>query len=164
MSDTNRVEELPSWAQDLISKLRNEAADARIKNRDAVEAAVKAEGERLAREHADKLTSLEAKLTAAENVASGEQKLLNQLKGAIKAGVPASNLLSVAPRLVGNSEDEYAEDAKSVAQGFGVTFDDKQRQRPIDPSQGRGADKTGDPSEGDVFADFLGLSLGWKDN
>jgi len=128
-TEPTTVEQLPEFARNLITGLRQENAKHRTSKTEAVEAA-KLEAQ----------TAFEAQLAASntEHEATkgelGTSKLeLAKLQAAINSGIPTDKLLTFASRLVGSTEEELKADAEEAKKLYGVTSDSA-----VDPSQGRG--------------------------
>lgn len=141
VNEPTTVEQLPEFARNLITGLRQENAKHRTSKTEAVEAA-KLEAQ----------TAFEAQLAASntEHEATkgelGNTKLeLAKLTAAINAGIPSDKLLTFASRLNGSTEEELKADAEEAKKLYGVTSDSA-----VDPSQGRG----GVNSAGNPETDF----------
>lgn len=136
VSTPTTVEQLPEFARNLITNLRQENAKHRTSKTEAVEAA-KLEAQ----------TDFETKLSESTNAHEatkgelGQTKLeLAKLTAAINAGVPVDKLLTFASRLNGSTEEELKADAEEAKKLYGVTSDS-----PVDPSAGQGSNG-GDPN------------------
>ncbi|MBM7771971.1 hypothetical protein JOD54_002175 [Actinokineospora baliensis] len=124
-SATN-VNDLPEWARNELSSVRQEAATRRVELR-AKEADATAALNRVT-----ELTTANADLEA-QLVASSAELL--RLRIALESGVPGDKAADFAARLKGSTEDELRVDAESAKSLFGAsTFSAPA----IDPSQGRG--------------------------
>jgi hypothetical protein len=143
-SNVNSVDQLPKWAQDELSRARNDAAKyrERLKNAKAeveseVRGAVEADLKRVNDENA------ELKLQV------GDASLAHtKLSVALEVGVPGEQAVAFAERLRGSTSEELKADAETVKATFGVGSG-----RVHDTSAGLGNTTKSSPS--DVFAQFV---------
>lgn len=148
-SDVKSAADLPKWAQDELSRARNEAAGYRTKLRDA----------ETARNDLQKQYDAEtAKVTGLTTDLSDAKLFGLKLDAALEVGVPGEHLKAFADRLRGDSADELKKDAETVKQTFGVGT--ATGGRAPDRSAGLGNDKPSTPD--DLMASFVGGKLGWN--
>ena len=98
--------ELPSWAQDYIASLRQEAADNRVKKNQLQSELTAAN---------NSLATLQTEKAAAETASTAAQQEARKLLIALEAGIPGDKAVSYAPRLVGTTDDELKADAQKLA-------------------------------------------------
>lgn len=147
-----KVSELPQWAQDELSRARNDAASYRARLKDAkseVETEVRKEYEGKLTEAQNKTTELQTKLTDSELLGL-------KLDAAIELGVPGESLKVFASRVQGGTPDEIKTDAEALFKAFNVSGPT----RATDRSAGLGNDQTTTPD--DALGDFVSRSLGWS--
>jgi hypothetical protein len=124
--EPNSVDELPEWAQKLISDVRAEAAKHRTEKTSAAEQARQAaldEAAAKAKELSDAKTALESELSATKLAALKERV-------ALQAGVPVEKAADFADLLKGETEEELTAYAEKVRDLAGI------RPLAIDPTQG----------------------------
>lgn len=122
----NSVDELPDWAQKLISDVRAEAAKHRTEKTSAIEAAkleAMEAAEAKAKELSDAKTALEGELSATKLAALKERI-------ALQTGVPVEKAADFADLLKGETEEELTAYAEKVRDLAGI------RPLAIDPTQG----------------------------
>lgn len=148
------VSDLPQWAQDKISELRNEAAGHRTRANEARDRA-KAE---LESEFKAKLDALEAR--NAEVVAENNDYHAKNLRieAAIAAGVPTEHVAAFAERLRGSTPDEVKADAESAKALFGLGGGAATPPAAVDPSQGHGEEGPA-PDAATIFGQFIDSQL-----
>lgn len=147
-AEVTTVEQLPEFAQKLITQLRQENANARVKANEKAETA-----------KLETKQEFEAAL-AESNTAHDATKVqldvanlnLAKLNAAIEAGVPTDKLLAVASRLNGTNAEELKADVE-VVKGLFSIGEPAPRTPAVDPSQGKGTETTGAPQ--DEFSSFL---------
>jgi hypothetical protein len=130
LSKLDSVEKLPKWAQDELSRARNDAATYRTRLRDAkseVEAEVRAEIQNEVKGLNDKVADLEMKLS------DSDLKSL-KLETALEVGVPGEHLKTFADRLRGTTAEELKADAEEAKKLFGLGNETKA----TDPTAGLG--------------------------
>ena len=145
------VSELPEWAQNELSRARNDAASYRTKLRETETA--RDNFEKTLNEETTKVTALQTEV---------DDLKLNSAKFdvALEAfDVKGDQVKAFADRLRGNTPDELKADAKSVLETFGIA-PGKTTSRATDRSAGLGNDKP--PTGESAFADAVANSLGWK--
>lgn len=123
-ADPTRVEDLPQWAQKLITDTRSEAAKHRTEKNSAVEQAkteAKTEAEAAV---AKQLLELSEKHTTVSND-------LLKIQAAVEAEVPVSQLLDFASLLQGTTAEEIKASAEKAKRLLGGT-----KSPAVDPSQG----------------------------
>lgn len=145
--EAKSVSELPKWAQEELSRARNDAASYRTKLRET-EAARDGLQSTLDTE-TSKVKNLEVEL--------GDLKLGGtKLDVALEAyGVEKDKVKAFADRLRGSTPEELAADGKSIMETFGVA----PKPRATDRSAGLGNDKP--PTSEDAWSSFVGDKLGW---
>lgn len=146
-TEAKSVADLPQWAQDQLSRARNDAASYRTKLRD-VEAQVGTLQSDL-----DNTKKTVESLT----VERDDAKLFGlKLDAALEAQVPSDALKVFADRLRGSTPEELKADAETLKKsGFGAPATG----RVTDRSAGLGNDKPSTPE--DAFGSFIGDKLGW---
>lgn len=139
--EPKRVTELPEWAQNELSRARNDAATYRTKLRETEKSLSETQAE--LNSTVDRTAELEVKLNDVE--ISGLK-----LEAALEVGVPGEHLKAFADRLRGNNSDELKADAEAAMAMFGVTQSNTQA-RATDPTAGLGNQpkKTGESAFGD---------------
>lgn len=145
------VSELPEWAQNELSRARNDAASYRTKLRETETA--RDNFEKTLNEETTKITALQSEV---------DDLKLNSAKFdvALEAfDVKGDQVKAFADRLRGSTPDELKADAKSVLDTFGIA-PGKTTSRATDRSAGLGNDKP--PTGESAFADAVAKSLGWK--
>lgn len=144
------VSELPEWAQNELSRARNDAASYRTKLRET----------ETARDNFEKTLNDEAAKTKTLQTEIDDLKLNSaKLDVALEAfDVKGEQLKAFADRLRGNTPDELKADAKTVVDTFGIA--PGKNTRHTDSSAGLGNDKP--PTGESAFADAVAKSLGWK--
>lgn len=146
LSQIDSVEKLPKWAQDELSRARNEAATYRTRLRDAkseVEAEVRESVKQEVQDLTGKLSDLEMKLSDAD------LKSL-KLEAALEVGVPGEHLKAFSERLRGTTADELRADAEAAKSMFGFNASNKA----TDPTAGLGGNepkKTPESAMGDFI-------------
>lgn len=147
-SEAKSVGDLPKWAQDELSRARNDAASYRTKLRDT----------ETARDGLQ--SSLDAETTKAKALETDVNDLKlggTKLDAALDAlGVEKDKVKAFADRLRGSTPEELAADGKLVMETFGVA---PTKQRAVDKSAGLGNDKA--PTSEDAWSSFVGDKLGW---
>lgn len=146
-SEAKSVSDLPKWAQDELSRARNDAASYRTKLRET----------EAARDGLKTSLDDEASKKAALEIEVNDLKLGGtKLDVALEAyGVEKDKVKAFADRLRGSTPEELAADGKSIMETFGVA----PSKRATDRSAGLGNDKA--PTSEDVWSDFVGDKLGW---
>lgn len=145
------VSELPEWAQNELSRARNDAASYRTKLRETETA--RDNFEKTLNEENTKVTALQSEV---------DDLKLNSAKFdvALEAfDVKGDQVKAFADRLRGSTPDELKADAKSVLETFGIA-PGKTTSRATDRSAGLGNDKP--PTGESAFAEAVAKSLGWK--
>lgn len=135
---------------DQLSKVRGEAAKARVDKRDAV---VNAKNEAQA-EFEEKMAELRKQGEDAGIELNRSKLMVTKLTAALNAVAPEvkDRVVDIAGRLVGSSDDELAKDAERVKALFGL--DQKPRTPATDPSQGTG-NNTDLPLNGDPLLNAM---------
>lgn len=148
-SEITTVEQLPEFARNMITELRQENASTRVKKNEAVEAA-----------KGEVQTAFEAKLAESNTAHEATKDQLAQatmsmakLNAAIEAGVPTDKLTSFASRLQGSTAEELKADAVEVKKIFGITESTPVNKPATDPSQGLAGD--GSENADSNFASFM---------
>lgn len=146
-AEAKSVAELPQWAQDQLSRARNDAASYRTKLRET----------EAARDSLQSSLDAEAAKAKALEVERDDAKLFGlKLDAALEAQVPGDALKVFADRLRGSTPEELKADAETLKKsGFGV----QATGRATDRSAGLGNDKPSTPE--DAFGSFIGDKLGW---
>lgn len=146
-AEAKSVAELPQWAQDQLSRARNDAASYRTKLRET----------EAARDSLQTSLDAETKKVNDLTVERDDAKLFGlKLDAALEAQVPGDALKVFADRLRGSTPDELKADAETLKKsGFGAATTG----RATDRSAGLGNDKPSTPEN--QFADFIGNKLGW---
>ena len=138
------LSELPEWARTEIRRARTEAARYRRERNTAQEALADKDTSTVDQESRAQVDRLTAQLADAQRDAA-------RLRAALTAGVPPSFVTDFAARLVGDTEEELAEDARRLTNLLGLP----DRKRP-DPSQGAGVDSaSAAASPAEAFAAFV---------
>lgn len=145
------VSELPEWAQNELSRARNDAASYRAKLRETETA--RDNFEKTLNEESAKIKNLQ---TEVDDLKLNSAKLDVALEA---FDVKGDQLKAFADRLRGNTPDELKADAKTVVDTFGIA-PGKNNTRHTDSSAGLGNDKP--PTGESAFADAVAKSLGWK--
>jgi len=151
-AEATKVAELPKWAQDELSRARNDAASYRARLKDAkseVEADVRKGFE-------DKLLAAQNEKTELQNKLTDSQLFGLKIDAALAVGVPGDHLKAFADRLRGDTFDDIKKDAETIKQTFGVGATG----RATDRTAGLGNDKPSTPD--DALGGFIGQKLGWK--
>ncbi|AEV52086.1 hypothetical protein [Rhodococcus phage RGL3] len=152
-TEAEKVEDLPQWAQTLISETRAEAAQHRTEKQSAVETAKAA----LADEHTAAIAALNVKVTETETERDGARLEVTKLKAALAVGIDGERAIGFAELLKGDNEDQIKSHADEVRKLFG---DNKPAHVPAtDPSQGSG-NKTPLPLNGDPLLDAIKKKVG----
>jgi chromosome segregation ATPase len=144
------VSELPEWAQNELSRARNDAASYRTKLRETETA--RDNFEKTLNDEATKVTALQTEV---------DDLKLNSAKFdvALEAfDVKGDQVKAFADRLRGNTAEELKADAKTVLDTFGIA-PGKNQNRHTDNSAGLGNDKP--PTGESAFAEAVAKSLGW---
>lgn len=150
--EATKVAELPKWAQDELSRARNDAASYRARLKDA-----KSEVEADVRKEFDtKLTAAQNEKTELQNKLTDSQLFGLKIDAALAVGVPGDHLKAFADRLRGDTFDDIKKDAETIKQTFGVGATG----RATDRTAGLGNDKPSTPD--DALGGFIGQKLGWK--
>jgi hypothetical protein len=134
--DAQRVEDLPLWAQERISKLSGEAAQTRVKAKDRVEAA-KSEVEQ----------TFQGQVAEANARALlSDQKYL-KLAAVLNLDVPAKQAVKFAERVSGDTAEEITASATGLVELFGAV--QPTNESAVDPTQGKQTPMAlnGDPLE-----------------
>jgi chromosome segregation ATPase len=145
------VSELPEWAQNELSRARNDAASYRTKLRETETA--RDNFEKTLNDEAAKVTSLQ---TQVDDLKLNSAKLDVALEA---FDVKGDQVKAFADRLRGATPDELKADAKTVVETFGIA-PGKNQNRATDNSAGLGNDKP--PTGESAFAEAVAKSLGWK--
>lgn len=135
---SERVEDLPEFAQKMIAKLRDEAKSHRLKAKEAATSAESAVD-------AAKAEILETAAAERDAIAAERDSVrseLTRLRVALNAGVSPSVVDEFAGRLKGDTEDELKADAERLSEIFNVSG---KPERKADPSQGQHLPLNGDP-------------------
>lgn len=148
-STSNRVSELPEWAQSEITEARNEAAKYRIAARDAKANATN-DAKKEVEAELKQLGDEKAKLVDDLAVATRE---LDKIKVAISAEVPGESVLDFAGLLRGETNDELKAHAETLRKMMNLTGN------AFDRSQGQGGE--GSSNLQDPLRNFV---LGQIDN
>lgn len=146
--DAAKVEDLPKWAQDELSRARNDAASYRTKLR-TTEDSLKSTQDQL-KEVTDKVADTEVKLHETELTGL-------KLEAALQVGVPGEHLKAFADRLRGSTAEELLVDAEAAKSMFGVGT--SSNGRATDPSAGLG-NSTGKKTPEDAWQDLFTKRLG----
>lgn len=149
-AEPKTVAELPQWAQELISKTRQEAADYRTRLREAkdeVRGEIKVEFEQ-------QLNELNGKLAEKDQLLADTQLNSTKLEVALDAGLAGQQALAFAKRLRGTTKEELEADAKEALAIFGTPG----TSRATDPSQGLGSEPAKDPAQ--IMGEFIASRLG----
>lgn len=146
-TEAKSVSELPKWAQDELTRARNDAASYRTRLRDTEAAR---DGLQTT------LSDFESKNKALE-IEVGDLKLAgSKIDVALDAyGVEKDQVKAFADRLRGSTPEELAADGKLAMETFGVA----PRGRAVDRSAGLGNEKP--PTAEDAWSSFVGDKLGW---
>lgn len=144
------VDELPEWAREKLTKANNEAANYRVKAREAKE-----EADREAEaKYADKIQSLEDTKAQADLVS-------NKYQIAIESKVPVEQIDDFVGALNGSNEAELRDSAKKV-QSLMATK--PQADEPVDDSQGQGGGENSMSLNGDPLMNMINNKLGIQPN
>lgn len=140
----------PEWMQKELDRARKEAAKYRERSRQAAdEAETKLRDEFATREsdlkkqHDDLTEKYEDLLVQANE----KEHALTKLRLAVEHGIPADNIDTFTKRLVGETQEELAEDAKQLAGFFGSSHKATRE----DHSQGSGAVPLNSPTLLNIF-------------
>lgn len=139
-----------------LSKVREEAAKARVAKRQAVET-TKAETEATLKAEYDAKVADAEKTKNDLTVEVGNSKVqIAKLTAALNAVVPDAKerVTAVASRLIGSTEEELAADADRVKQIFGLE-PAPARTPATDPSQGAGGNQDVVPLNGDKLTGLM---------
>lgn len=144
-ADPTRVEDLPQWAQKLITDTRGEAARYRTEKNSAVEQAkaeAKTEAETVVAQQLQELSDKHAVLTVDLDNANAT---VLKLTAAVEAEVPVTQLLDFASLLQGSTAEEIKESAEKAKRLLGPL-----RTPAVDPTQGAvgGAQPEAEPGYG----------------
>ena len=162
MSDTPTTPETPAapapeapqpqetFSRDYVESLRQEAAQARIAKKDAVEAA-KAE---VIRDYEGKLAEKDTAFTELQTQHSATSLELLKLKSVLEAQVPTEDILEVAALVQGTDEESVK---GSVERVKALLSKAQAKDRPVDPSQGSGSTV---PLNGDPIVNMLKSAIG----
>lgn len=144
------VADLPKWAQDELTRARNDAASYRTRLRDT----------EAARDGLQASLSTEEQKAKALEVEVGDLKLSGtKLDVALEAyGVEKDKVKAFADRLRGSTPEELAADGKSIMETFGVAPTTKPRA--TDRSAGLGNENQ-TPTAEDAWSDIMAKSLKW---
>lgn len=140
-----------------LSKVRGEAAQARVAKRQAVET-TKAETEALLKaEYEAKMADTEKTKNDLEVEVGNSKVVVAKLTAALNAVVPDAKerITQVASRLIGSTEEELAADADRVKQIFGLEPTAPARIPATDPSQGTGGNQNVIPLNGDKLTNMM---------
>lgn len=146
--EVTTVEQLPEFAQKLITQLRQENAAARVKTNEKVEGAKLKTTQEFEAALAESNTNHET--TKAQLAAAS--MTLAKLDAAVAAGIPSDKLEAVVSRLNGNTPEELKADVEVVKALFNIG-EPAPRTPAVDPSQGKGATQA--TESGDAFTDML---------
>jgi DNA primase catalytic subunit len=135
---TESVEDLPEFAQKMISKLRDEAKRNRLKGKEDTENALSAAKQ----DHASAIETLTAERDAIAAERDSIRSDVTRMRAALNAGIKPELVDEFASRLKGESDEEINEDAQRLAEIFNTTG---KPERKSDPSQGKHAPLNGDP-------------------
>jgi len=147
-----KVEDLPDWAQKVISDARAEAANYRTRLRDAKD---EAKGEVQA-EFQKQLDERDKLLSDKESALANTKLEADRIRVALKAGVPGDRAEAFGSRLRGSNIEELEADAQSALEVFGAPVVGSSRA--TDRTQGQG--KPPPKSTDDIFGDFITSQLG----
>lgn len=134
------VSALPSWAQDEIKSLRNEAASHRIKAREAEQTAATA---------AEQLKALTDEKTQLSDELSVKGLELTKLTVALNNGIPGESVVDFADLLKGSTAEEIQSHAEKVKAHWSIPASPPATDR----SQGRGSSSPATPEN--AFAQFV---------
>lgn len=148
---TDDIESLPPWARDKLTTANRQAAEYRVKARDArtsAETAVKAEHDAVVKQWNDKYESANNDLALVRNE-------FDRFKAAVAAGVPGESIATFADLLKGQTPDELKAHAAELLKMF--KFESKD-QVATDASQGRFSTDSGSAT-GSSFGDIIKHAL-----
>lgn len=117
-TDGNQTE-TPEWAAKELERARKEAAKYRDRARtsaEETEAKLRDEFATREAELAKQIETLTAQVTASEAKANHSERAKTKLHLALEHGIPAEKIDTFTKRLMGDTADELAEDAKSLAE------------------------------------------------
>lgn len=126
-ADPTRVEDLPQWAQKLITDTRSEAARYRTEKNSVAEQA-KADAETAVAQQVQELSDKNTVLTADLDKANAT---VLKLTAAVEAEVPVAQLLDFASLLQGTTAEEIKASAEKAKRLLGPV-----KAPAVDPSQG----------------------------
>lgn len=152
--EVTTVEQLPKFAQDLITQLRQENASTRVKGRDAVEKTKLQTTQEFEAALAESNTNHKVTQTQLDNA----NLTLAKLDAAIEAGIPSNKLEAVVRRLNGTTPEELKADVVEVMGLFNIT--PPVRPQAVDPSQGKGSAPESRVTEDEGTNYFLDLLNG----
>jgi hypothetical protein len=143
---------LPEWAQNEITKARNEAASYRVR---AKETADKVRNE-VTTQFSAQVTELSDKVADLSGQLQKSQLDSEKLSAAIAVGIPGESAVEFAALLQGSNAEEIAAHAQKVKGLFGTAASPQQQAptRAVDPAQGLGNGSAAQ-SPGDLFGDFI---------
>jgi len=148
LSKIDSVEKLPKWAQDELSRARNDAASYRNRLRDAkneVEAEVKQSVQSEVEKLKTELSDLKGQLASVEIDSI-------KLDAALEVGVPGEHLKAFASRLQGSTAEEIKADAEAAKALFNLA--PNAGSRATDPTAGLGGNQPNKTPES-AFGDFV---------
>jgi len=162
MSDTPTTHETPAtsapeatekqdtFSRDYVESLRQEAAQARVAKKDAVEAA-KAD---VIRDYEGKLAEKDTAFAELQNQHSETSLELLKIKSVLEAKVPTDDILDVVALVQGTDEESVK---GSVERVKALLSKAPAKDRPVDPSQGSGSTV---PLNGDPIVNMFKSALG----
>lgn len=151
---SQKVTDLPEWAQTLITNLRSESADRRVENNKL--------GSTIESLEAD-LSKKSEELSARTQEAQDEKLELAKLTAAIQAGVPRKHLIEFASLLKGKTPEELTEHAEKTKGMFGSS--DESNKSAHDPTQnwGNQSNQAAGTPQTD-FGRWISEQAGWNNN
>jgi ribosomal protein L12E/L44/L45/RPP1/RPP2 len=151
-NDAKSVSELPKWAQDELTRARNDAASYRTRLRET----------ETARDGLQASLNTEEQKAKALEVEVGDLKVSNtKLDVALEAHVgdkEKAKIKAFADRLRGATPEELVADGKSMMETFGVA--PSSTKRATDRSAGLGNENE-TPTAEDAWANLVGKTLKW---
>lgn len=147
-SENSGTSEAPEWVQKELDRARKEAAKYRDRARSSAEETENKLREEFSTRESDlksQIEDLTGKYEDALVQASEHERSVNKLRLALENGIPSEHVDSFTKRLVGETYDELAEDAKSLASFF------SRGQVQEDHSQGSGAEALNSPTLLQIF-------------
>jgi predicted nuclease with TOPRIM domain len=145
------VSELPDWAQQELSRARNEAAGYRTRLRETESA--RDDLQKSLDTEAGKVSQLQSDLDSLKSDNAKFDVALDAFD------VKKDQVRAFADRLRGSTSDELIADAKSMLETFNVNANAPKAPRAVDRSAGLGNDKP--PTGEEAFAEHIAKTLGW---